>query len=1317
MTTTLASDAELTGWLARPDILDEVRRTSWCSVGASAGTGKTHLIEHLVVDVVLSGELPIDRLLVVTYTEKAAGELRQRVRERLRRVLEPDPVQPVSGGAWRIGAREQALAARALASFDGALIGTIHQFCLQALKEHGVLAGLPPGTGDDVVDSPFDEAWRSVLRRRIAEPALERYWSSLPMPRRDEIEQTVRRVAGVREPVLPSLEDLEARAAALLESWRTLGEPSMAQGDAHPFHAHPYVGGRFVTDDLRAYWSFTQNLLDGLALAKDSLDRGRAVMFAAIGPAAAAMPKNNAAFGRVRAGKVKAACHTDEQRAFLLEVDALRDYAVPYAAAALAPDVRAEMRHLHDERGTLTFDEMVWRLRDALASEEDAPLSQRLLLRALRERFALGLIDEFQDTDDRQWDIFRTVFVRAAGEQRRADGGLVVVGDPKQAIYRFRGADVQAYQRAAGEILAAGGGDEVTLDDNWRSTPALLRALDDVFADRLFADEPIAYRPLTARGGYQLQDEEGARPLVLLAPAGVFEQEPQERYSKGELGGALAHGVAAEIRRLLSDACGIRVRDPKRDRRERRLCARDICVLGRSHEDLRHMGRALRRAGVPYAQYKRRGLYATAEALDLLDMLIAVLDPENTNDVMRAFATSFFAIRGDALADVSDLGPDSAEVTLLSSLFALARRGDVPGMLRALEQGSAVIRRLLFCEGERAATNMRHLLDETLRLHAETGWMLPRLVEELRRRVEQTPDEVSEADLLRLESEQDLITLMTMHTSKGLEYPVVFLAGGFKGREQRAPKLPEVLPVGRGSALVLNPERDAGQSWGEANDQENARLLYVAATRAKGKLYLPFWSPRQQGSHLVPGLYRRVRPRLCEIWQQGGNEHVEVREAGRLAARIPPLPDVLDDSVRDALASFTPPRPAPSVESQRRLPRLVSARRGPLQTSYTALERRSGGAAGHAPVEPEPAGTPAAVPLETDFSEQSDDVTRGPYEPPLEALSEDAGRERRAPDEVEVAAANVATPGRDEPLILPGSARVGIAVHNIFEALLGSTTELAALRAAEDPSAWLDGAALEQGAVEQGARGHFAELERLGFDRAQIDATASLLFHTLRRPFHGRAAPGSEELVEYPPFCALEQRLPEVRFYLPIPEDEHPLLRAAEGAPPAPNSVIPETMDVMPSEDDDDLCFRVRRGWLTGSLDLVFRHAGRTCIVDWKTNFLRAQPGAAGSDYRPERVAAHVDEKYRLQVAIYTLAVLRWLGVRDEESYRQKFGGTFYFYLRGSGQADAPPGYGVFHELPRFEQVMRYEDLLRRWPYRRRARGDDDDAVFGGSAP
>jgi exodeoxyribonuclease V beta subunit len=1197
-------------WVDRPAALHTLDLKRPLSVEASAGTGKTWFLQHLVAELIVEGHARIDEIVVLTFTERAAAELRRRVRSTLEDVVAATPSStPPPQHAWIVDDVRRRRAVEALRSFDDSLIGTIHHFCLTQLKEQGVLVGLPAILGDDIVDDPFPTVWRSVVRGRLAHDTFFRAsWSRLPEPTREQYEVAVRTLSTTRLPTRPTVTEIQALAESVVRQWRDLGRPTMPTTGEHPFHDDPRVGGHTGSKPVAAYLGWSQAFFAGLAAADTVgweavchyIEQTRHLL----NDDGNGRPRLDAA---VEGTKKKPWCKTPEQAAFLGDARTLLTHAWAVMPLTLAEEVATETRRRLDDRSELTYDEMVRRLRDALIAEDTTPHTP--LRDALRARFKAALVDEFQDTDETQWDIFRTLFLGGRCEHRATAAGLlVVVGDPKQAIYRFRGADFAAYHRACSTIRDDFGGAELALDENHRSTSELVQGVGSLLGGRLFnpARDRITLPVVTAKADVGFKAPDAMPALVAMAA-----RLPDD----GSLGvdairAVHAASTAAEIGRLVREGTKYR---PPRSSEVRQLAYRDICVVGRGKYDLDKVAGALRRSGIPFSHYKKRGLYQTAEALDLLDVMLGIENPSDPGCVMRALATPFFGAAPQQLAQVMDLDESHPWRAKLTWLHERAFDNDIPGVLRALERDTGVIPRLLFMEGQRSATNVEHLLEELGRTHAKTAWSWPRHVEEVRRQISAVASDIGETDLLRLESERDQVTLMTMHMSKGLEFPVVFLAGGYLGREQHLPRHPVVVHAADDEAYLALHAPDVAALWRTEEEQEDARLLYVALTRARCRVYMP-WTNVTIGRGFRPGMYERLWPFLSELGHgRAQSTFVSVLEPQDAPDAPLRFPGDLSEDEEARLAQFIPPTPAPNLADDGYRAVVYGSRRGRLVTSYTALKRH--------------------------MDAQGVDGNEGD-------VSDESSERVLVLDDNETKLTLA-----DERARLPGGAKVGIVFHEALERI-----DLAGARKASTLS---DFTAIAGPVLDPFAR--------IGFNEAQQHAAAETVWHTLHRPL----AP------QLPPIVDIDNVLREVDFQLPLPEEAH----AALGQAPL-NELMP---------------FRSTRGFLVGSMDVVLRHKGRAYFLDWKSDVVSSLSQPDCVDFSPDRLSAYVDEAYSLQREIYTVALLRFLGIVDEADYEARFGGVLYVFLRPFGAPDHTHerGGGVVFGRPSFAEAQAYEEKLR----------------------
>lgn len=944
----------------RPRLLTSLGSTHGV-VESSAGTGKTFLLEHLFVDLILVRGVPVEKILVVTFTEKATAELVLRVRTLLARLagLRPDDPTAVAAArgpaddCWVIDDQGRARLHEALLAFDRANIFTIHGFCRRVLREFAFVQGRlfdeELVSGEDTFAAAFHEVLRAkvAVNRNLA-AGIEGWLASGESIAR--LKQILCECNQAGATILrPSFD--ERRLASALAKWQPVA--SMDEDLKQRMKRAGVHGNRVAA------------ILNRLARVSDIVVAcaGDGMRFLAEMQSFPKEPgmKDGLAFVLDRlpqAENLKDLAHA---------VRELHECAVPLAAVltqVLLPWV--QQRVVESKRGAGLFDfaDMLKLVAGALGDPGPAGVA---LLSTLRQRYRHALIDEFQDTDEIQWSIFRRIFVDAN------DGhALTVIGDPKQAIYGFRGADVRTYLEASTALRNAGG-NRVVLDRNYRSTAPIIEAANLIFDQRtsfFLAQSGIAYEPPAVCGRADLALVDGAGAAV--APVVVFglrTREPSLRAARARA--AVQAAIVDELRVLLDPANPLRVQNEKGSRK---LGPRDIFILTFSNSESRDMGHALGEVGIPFAFYKLGDLFASPEAADVLALLRAVACPEDRNLRSLALLTGFFGL--DVVDVAAGIGSGSGDgpAQLLLRFAALAKTGNVSALFASIVDDSGIVRREVFVQGsERALTNTLHVLEilqaEWTRTHAsvqELADALDAFIRGTRRPAGQ------DSDVQRLETDKDAVQILTVHKAKGLEADVVFLYGGtgerpdgqihvFHELGQRVVRVGGLAPVEK-------------RRVAEENEDESSRLLYVALTRARYRLYLPHYPP--EFKHLS-GRYRRLNRRLDEIL-------VPPREQSH------PLFSVrtVDDSMRSLVTPKTAVAPAafpvPSSElladvtPPPDVAEIKNRRSGFLVTSYTAIKRAHGGfvpVEDHTdlPIANEPAGD-----LAVDEPAADDDLPGGP---------------------------------------------------------------------------------------------------------------------------------------------------------------------------------------------------------------------------------------------------------------------------------------------------------------------------------------------------
>ncbi|MGE5386397.1 MAG: exodeoxyribonuclease V subunit beta [Betaproteobacteria bacterium] len=795
-------------------------------IEASAGTGKTWAICALALRLIAERNLPVNEVLVVTFTNAATAELKERIRARLVETLAaldglPDGPDPFVGaivtrlegiGIDRTTQRDRFAAA--LAGFDEAAIFTIHGFCQRALTEMPFAAGQPFAL--ELADNAelCREAAADFWRRRIA-------FGELPEGFADWIS------GGKLTPTL---------LAGLLA--RHLGKPLAELRWPDPEASPPASAGAVEAAyaEAAARWAedaegAEQAMLAAIPALYANMHSAEKVVQGAIdwrcffaagnpfGEISACAENYRCAKHKVK-GKQSPPCHPFFEAAEAL-IAAREALEATFAAVRLQllrellewglPEIRRRKR----ERRQQSFDDLLFSVYRALHGPGGETLAA-----ALARRYGAALIDEFQDTDPLQFAIFQRIY---GGRENP----MFMVGDPKQAIYSFRQADLHTYLGAR-----AAAGNRYTLAANQRSDAPLIGALNRLFGANptAFMLDGLSFEPASV-------GDKPRQPFIDRSTPGAAlqcwqlgaEDDPPDKETAMRQSAAAA---AAEIARLVNAGHAGRIEVGGRP-----LIAGDIAVLVRTHAQGRRIKAALAEVGLAAAELSPESVFASGEAEELERILRALLEPTRPDVLKAGLATTPMGLDATAILALAE---DDAALAgwverHLDWRHAWQTRGIAHAIGRLVREAEIPGRLLAAPAGERRLTNLRHLTELLHQAESEhatpealLGWFAAR-------RADPPKDDAAQ---LRLESDRRLVSIVTIHKAKGLQYPVVFCPFVWEGG---------VRPQGR--ALPGQESHADGRAvidFGDADDAdaklefaaEQLRLLYVALTRAEHRLYL-----------------------------------------------------------------------------------------------------------------------------------------------------------------------------------------------------------------------------------------------------------------------------------------------------------------------------------------------------------------------------------------------------------------------------------------------------------------------------------------------
>ncbi len=837
-------------------------------IEASAGTGKTYTIAMLVLRFLVEKAIRIEELLIVTFTNAATEELKERVRARLseaRRALSgytegisPDLI------AWAKHLDiDKALACSrlelALLNIDQAGILTIHGFCLRVLKEHALESAQlfdSELTGDiGVVRQQIaDDFWRQqVYARTPSETAVLTSQYATP----DQLLASIEN-AGAKTKVYPPAEELEK----VLEAFRNVREQARDQlDDLCCAVASAFSEGLFKTDYMSNFDPNRQAIGDWLngqtpimpsqeclsALTEDGLKKG--------------LNGSKLRKTKTQTGDERKQAYIDalglKPEPFNALVEAMTKVTLAFRRA-LVEYLRTTMGQRLQQLNVLSFDDLITRLADALNDE-----SAEFLKTELRQCYKIALIDEFQDTDQAQWHIFATLF----GSDQHF---LYLIGDPKQAIYKFRGADIFSYFSALKQARY-----HFTLKKNWRSHPLLVQACNTLFRGETknpFLLDQLQYievKPaLSNEQGALKQSGKASAPMVLWQ-LGKNPEHDSGYWKAPQAGVEIQSAVIMEILELLHTSRGAEI---VRGNQSKHLRPGDIAILVRSNKQAREYQDALRIVGIPSVLNSTESVFASDEAVDLLILMRAVANPGDLNSVKQALTLSWFKLDGQGFYQtISDENALDLWVSRFQDYYQLWNGVGLMAMMHHLLAQEKIRQNISEMDrAERRLTNLHHLIELVQQNAVDLRLGIHKTIEWLGMAISDQSISTDERQL-RLESDADAVKIVTMHRSKGLEFAVVFCPYLWQ-RSARLKSERHLIRCHENGEIVIDlGSKDFETRRNQALREELAedlRLMYVALTRAQLRCYLVWADVRPKNAPNSSAMAYLLHAASAENWRE-----------------------------------------------------------------------------------------------------------------------------------------------------------------------------------------------------------------------------------------------------------------------------------------------------------------------------------------------------------------------------------------------------------------------------------------------------------------
>ncbi|MFN8018420.1 MAG: UvrD-helicase domain-containing protein [Acidimicrobiales bacterium] len=912
----------------RDRIANELDHTLF--VEAGAGSGKSTALVGRVLQLVVEGEVPLRNIAAITFTEKAAAELRDRIRQKLE----------VTAAAAR-AAEDHATLERcedAIDQLDGAAIGTLHAFAQRILAENPIEVQLPPRLDilDEVTsDVLFEQRWTTYLDHLLADPEMQE--TLLLMFAAGVKHQALRAMAVEFDanwdlvearvpdemPPLPKLLEHAAPAIAALDAVCSRIDECSADDDAM----------RARLGELADYARALRELDDDIDLLEELTGSG-----------ALARPS----FKVGRTGRATNWPDLPAVRDEIRQVDELFQVVAGRVAQACAHRVAVALRRFtlagaqaRRDAGQLAFHDLLVLARQLVATNPD-------VRDRLHRRYQRLLLDEFQDTDPIQIEIAVRIAAAdprspEAGAPRWQDvpvapGHLFFVGDPKQSIYRFRRADISLFLAAAHRYGAEGG--RVTLATNFRTGHEIIDWVNRTFAE-LLAEAP----ELDVEAEAEVESQPPYEPLLPHRPSpspdggpsvSVIGRQPLHSKARApELRAAEARQVAATVARIQADRWQVADGDGWRPAR-----LGDITILVPARTSLPFLEDELERLAIPYRAESSSLVYVSRAVRDLLMALRAVDDPSNHLAIVAALRSPLFGCGDDDLFTFKVLqrghwnylapqpdtvadGPVAAGLAYLRELHDL-RHWASPAELADRIARDRRLFELGFAEGRTRDVwrRLRFVIDQAREWGEATDGTLREYLLWVAR---QSAEGSRVAEAVLPETDDDAVRIMTIHAAKGLEFPITILSGMSTAPMTRRSPAQVVFPPagGVGYRFGSNVQTDEFVDWMPIDDQmaydERVRLLYVACTRAK--------------DHLIVSVQRKERSAPPA---PSSRSNAEILVAGMGQDVLDALPDAVDDQVEAPAVTVAAPPPAPTPYPEWRAALDAALRAGARPTTVAA---------------------------------------------------------------------------------------------------------------------------------------------------------------------------------------------------------------------------------------------------------------------------------------------------------------------------------------------------------------------------------------------
>ena len=1239
-------------------------------IEASAGTGKTYTIQQIVARLINDGT-PLDKILIVTYTEKAAGELKDRIRKKIEEVLETQKLNKDNKEDVEYNqVKDIRLFSEALREVDNAPIFTIHSFCQKTLRENAYDAG-----------RPFDMAMidENFVEGIVAEWARGKWLDN-------KLYQTLLNSGGKAHSLIKNLSDLLCNSINTYKGENADGEEIIAinspKGIEFAGHSASMeetramlehggfkglvqikaVGEAYLT--LQKYKNETFDAVQHQK-SRDVQKRGKNIadFIAALESWEGTNDKkifNTNTFGN----EVVAASSQELQKALNLFYNGLEDSAGIYNKIdstiknffleEQTPELFRKWQAYKDAHKCQSYNDMILSVHRAVLAK-DKQGGESLLCKKLRKQYKFAIIDEFQDTNQLQWDIFKKLF-----------NPIFVVGDPKQSIYSFQGADVNVYQEAIGHIQTVGV--KKNLVNNFRSTQSVIKGCNYLF-EEIKKDGETEGKDFFTPSTSELIDGDNSKSAAIkftksFFPKNGVKMEPTLN-GKHQLPFIISEREIDEVSfaraavekivefctfRQVGDKqeTALQVFDKDHPEQLRNVTFKDFAVLARTRSEMETIEDVMRSAGVPFARYKDTNLFNGRECAEWIALFKAIdandFTARNRRLLSEALITDFFRVKLDhAESEIFDDPMNIARQRILEwKLLAEKRR--FAELQEKIYEHTQVEKHLMDLAMLQNLAKLRQIGNYCITYLYQNSACISDIIRHLEGlRTDNTDTDDEDGNLVAKGTDFDAVQVMTIHASKGLEFPVVISVAGFKQFNNNA-KGPFIYHEGESTKMGFESSDKAIRKSEEI--EEWKRLFYVDFTRASSVLILPRylkWHEKIKGKEEYKPEYLPEFEFLGRAFNNLCEKHKDFIEPLKVNTWNEELPSQLQNIVKRQILKPLNDMNRHEIDNGSREQQEACAdalqknlaKLSVLQFSYSTLSGK------------------ADDPISDSSGNRSD---------------KDDGNDAQ---ETVVEAAQIKYPKGN---------KLGNALHSVFEDLKFS--EFGQIVKSLDS-----------------ARNH-----------AQLVNLIDEQFRKQGLPIWKHQKEWTDHTVEIV-WNTLHAKLPEIQ--------GGNFTEEAFALASIPTSDIKKEcqFNVNATLEDCGIESEHLGRMFKGFMDVIFvrypnanvnRDTARYSILDWKSDVLE------NDIYSDVAIQAKVDEDYSVQRVLYSYCLIKWLGqfyseLSDEEIFDRHFGGIYYVFLRGTQEGNSKGIYS--HTWKSFDDLQSAFDKVKKLMTKKKsaAEGDKND--------